>query len=126
SAAVEAADGVAGGRREPTPARRRCRDAVAARPRRPPRVELAARRIEPTVHSGLAGEPELAVAVERRGVEIGIGELAWERKQLDLARRRVDARDRVLPALGDPRHATRPDDDAMRRRVRAERDLIDR
>ena len=40
-------------------------------------------------------------------------------------RLRIDARDRVLPALGDPGRAVRPDDHAVRRRALAERDLLD-
>src|SRR5207244_4273872 len=84
--------------------------------------QLAGSRVEPSVRARLAGEPEDPVAVERRGVEAHRGERLRERKALDLVRLRVDAHDRVLAAVGDPRRAIRSDDDTVRRRARTELD----
>jgi hypothetical protein len=46
-------------------------------------------------------------------------------KELHLPGLRIDARDRVLPALGDPGRPIRPGDHAMRRGLRTELDLLD-
>ncbi len=63
--------------------------------------------------------------VEGGGIEIGVGALARQRPGLDLLGRRIDAHDGVETAIGDPGRAVRPDDYAMRRRARPERDALD-
>src|SRR5260370_12072791 len=67
------------------------------------------------MNAGLSGDPQKALLIERRRIEVSVGELPRQREQLDLARHRIDARDRVLSALRDPRRAVRSDDDAMGR-----------
>src|SRR5260370_9043572 len=67
------------------------------------------------MNAGLSGEPENALLIERRRIEVSVGELPRQREQLDLASRRIDASDRILPTLGDPWRAVRSDDDAMGR-----------
>ena len=74
--------------------------------------------------AALAGEPEDALLVEGRGIEIGVGEFLRQREQLDLRGDRIDAGDGVLAALGDPRRAVRPDDDAVGRGAGPERDVL--
>ena len=76
--------------------------------------------VEQTEDPVLAGEPQRPVAVERRRVETRVGPERGQREALHLARRRVDADDRVEPAIGDPRRAIGADDDPMRRRSAAE------
>ena len=72
--------------------------------------------------AALAREPEIAVAVEGAGVEVGVRRALGQRKHADLAVGPADADDRVLPAIGEPRRMVRPLDDAVRRGPRAERD----
>ena len=68
-------DVVAGERGVPDLAVRRRGDAVGADAlRRLPGVDLAGRRIDAAVDAVLPGEPEDALAVEGRGVEVGVGE----------------------------------------------------
>src|SRR3546814_19732325 len=66
---------------------------------------------------------ELALAVEGRGVEVGVAALAGQGIALDGMSLRIDADDRVEPAVGDPRRTVRSDDHAVRRRAFAERDV---
>jgi hypothetical protein len=73
----------------------------------------------------LAGKPDPATLVERRGIEVGIGGIARQRPTLDLMRLRIDAHDRILAAVGDPGCAVGPDDHAVRRRARTQHDLLE-
>ena len=66
----------------------------------------------------------MAIAVEGRGVEIGVGALLRERPGLHLFGGGIDAENRIQPAIGDPRRAVGPDDDAVRRRAFAEPDAL--
>jgi hypothetical protein len=114
-------------RRVPDLASRRGVDAVRTPPARVVvNVHLAARRIQAAIDAGLAGEPQRAVDVERGRVEVGARPIGRERERVDAFRRRIDADDRVQPAIRDPRRAVRSDDDAVRRRTAPERDLLDR
>ena len=95
---------------------------AAASARRLPHLHVAGLRIEPAVVAALAGEPVDAGLVERRGVEIGVVlERQLEHRDLVVV---VDAHDRVLPAVRDPRGLVRPDDHAMRRGARPEVDQL--
>src|SRR5258706_16460290 len=76
------------------------------------------------MNAGLSGEPQNALLIERRCIEVSVGEVPRQREQLDLARHRIDARDRVLSALGDPRRAIRSDDDAMGRGAGPKRNVL--
>src|SRR3546814_3682322 len=75
------------------------------------------------VDAVLAGEPELAVAVVGRGVEVGVAALAGQGIALDGMSLRIDADDRVEPAVGDPWRTVRSHDHAVRRGAVAERDV---
>src|SRR5581483_11693215 len=75
------------------------------------------------VDAVLPGEPQHALAVEGRGVEVGVGEILGQRIELDRLGGRVDAGDGVLSAVGDPGGAVGADADAVRRRLLAEREL---
>src|SRR5205085_3896947 len=100
---IDARDVIAGERGVPDLARWRGGDAVGAVAlRRLPGVDLAGSRIDAAVDAALAGEPERAVLVEGRGVEVRVLKTLRQREQLHLARLRIDARDRVLPAFGNP------------------------
>ena len=121
---VDLGDVIAGERGVPDLAVRRGGDAVGAGAfRRFPGLDLAGRRIDAAIDAVLPGEPEDALAVEGRGVEVGVREIRRQREQLHRLGRRIDARDGVLPALGDPGGAVGPDDHAMRRSTRPERNL---
>src|SRR6266511_5165987 len=99
----------------------RGRDPVRARaPRRVERPYPPDLRIEPPVHAALAGEPEDALSVEGRRVEIRERASTREREAPDAQRSRVDADDGVQAAVRDPRSAVGPDDHAVRRRTVAE------
>src|SRR3546814_14571742 len=63
-------------------------------------VHLAGVGIDAAVDAVLAGEPELAVAVEGRGVEVGVAALAGQGIALDGMSLRIDADDSVEPAVG--------------------------
>jgi hypothetical protein len=70
----------------------------------------------------LAGEPQVAVAVECAGVEAGIWRALGQGEDLQLAVGPADANDGVLSAVGDPRCLVGPLDHAVRRRARAQGD----
>ena len=70
--------------------------------------QLAAPRVEPPVDPALPGEPEDAAAVERRRVEVRVAARGGQRERVDVERARVDAHDRVQPAVGDPRAPSGP------------------
>ncbi len=73
---VDPGDVIAGERGVPDFALRRRGDAVGADAlRRLPRINLAGRRIDTAIETVLAGEPEDALAIEGRGVEVGVGGL---------------------------------------------------
>src|SRR5215470_3577555 len=76
------------------------------------------------MNASLSSEPQDALLIECRCIEIGVAELPRQREQLDLARRRIDASDRILAALGDPWRAIRSNDDAMGRGARPERNVL--
>src|SRR5712671_6312342 len=76
------------------------------------------------MNAGLSGEPKNALLIEGRRIEVSVGEVPRQREQLDLARHRIDACDRVLPTLGDPRRAVRADDDAMGRGAGPKRNVL--
>src|SRR5215813_8172821 len=99
-------------------------DAIAARSGRTPRLDLAGRWIDAAVNAGLSGEPQDALLIEGGGVEIRVGEFPRQGEKLYLPRHRIDTRDRVLSALGDPRSTVRPDDHAVRSGTRPEGDLV--
>jgi hypothetical protein len=58
-------------------------------------------------------------------VLIGVGKRARQRIEFDLAASLIDARDGVLAAVGHPGGAVATDDDAVRRRAAAERNLVE-
>jgi hypothetical protein len=82
-------------------------------------------RIQPAVDAGLAGEPEDAVPIERRRVQVGVPPVRRQREDLDASRSGVDADDRVQPTVGDPRRPVGPDDDAVRCGSGSEPGLVD-
>jgi len=82
-------------------------------------------RIEPTVRPCLTGEPEHALGVERRGIEVGTRALVGQWECRDLEGGRIDGDDGVQPSVGDPRRTIRPDDDAVRAGAGAKRDGLD-
>src|SRR5262249_34381141 len=88
-------------------------------------LDLLVRQVDAAVNAALPGEPERALLVEGRGVEVGALETLRQREQLHRLASRIEARDRVLPAFGDPGRAVGTDDHAVRRRALAERDLLD-
>src|SRR3984893_6935671 len=69
--------------------------------------------IEPALDAILPGEPQHALAIETRRVEVGVPPLLEQRKELRCARRGIDPRDRVLPAFGDPGGPVRSADPTM-------------
>src|SRR6185369_10452907 len=72
--------------------------------------------------AALAGEPQVAVAVECGRVEVRVGGAARHREYLHLSVGPADPHDRVLAAIGDPRSLVRSLDYPVRARARAERD----
>ena len=121
---VDLDDVIAGERGVPDIAARRGGDAVRSDAlRRLEGVDLAGRRIDAAIDAVLPGEPEDALAIEGRGVEIGVGKIRLERGQLHRPVGGIHWRDRVLSALGDPGGAIGPDDHTMWRRARPERNL---
>src|ERR1700732_2032815 len=77
---------------------RRGGDAVGAGAAR--RVEYRHRAcfgIEPTIDAVLPGEPEHALAIKARGVEVGVAPFLGQREELDCTGRGIDPGDRVLP-----------------------------
>ncbi len=58
--------------------------------------------------------------VEHGGIQVGVGFLFGQAEQGHLVIAGIDARDRVLAALGDPGRSVRADDHAMRRGALAE------
>src|SRR6476646_7673967 len=86
-------------------------DAVGPPPlRRIPHLHLSAAGVEPTIDTALAGEPDAAPLVECRRIEVRRGPILGQGPSLDLARRRIDANDRVEATIGDPGGAVRADD----------------
>src|SRR5262249_25496709 len=77
-------------------------------------LHLARRGIEPTVDSALPRKPEDAVAIESRGIEIGVTGVARKRPGPDCLRLRIEAHDCVEPAIGNPGRTVRTSDDTMR------------
>ena len=73
----------------------------------------------------LPGEPQMRLAVERRGVEVGVGAGLRQRPGLHRLGGGIDADDGVQAAIGDPGGAVRPDDHAMGARALAQRDALD-
>src|SRR5262249_19812842 len=104
----------------------RC-DAIGAPAfRRVPHLHIARLRVEPAVDADLPGEPNPASAVEGRRVEVYGWHPLWRKwPHLDHFRRGVDAHDRVLAAISEPRRAIRSHNDALRCRTLAERDAFD-
>ena len=66
----------------------------------------------------------MPLLVEHRGVEVGVSLLFGQAEQRHLVIAGVDARDRVLSALGHPGRAVRADDHAMGRGALAEIDQL--
>src|SRR5262245_45818639 len=91
--------------------------------RRVERLDLALGRVKAAVHAWLAGEPQDAIAVERRRVEVRVGMAVRQLEDLDLVGHWVDADDRVETAVGDPRGTLRSDDHPVRRGPWSEIDL---
>ena len=105
---VDVRDVAAGERGVPDVPRRRRRDAVrAATLRVIEDLHRAGRRIEPAEDAGLAREPEDAVGIEDRGVQVRAGPVAGEREGRDLVGVGIDPDDRVQAAVGDPGVAVR-------------------
>src|SRR4029079_18829433 len=57
--------------------------------------------------AALAGEPEVAVAVERRGVPVRVASYGGQRERAHRAVGPADSNDRVLAAVGEPRGLVR-------------------
>src|SRR6267378_6122767 len=119
-------DVVAGERGVPDLARGRRSDAVRAAPlRRRPGLDLSGLGIDAAIDPALASEPDDAGLAKHQRVEIGVRKCRRQREQLDLLGLGIDARDRVLAAFGEPGVAVRSDDDAVWRRARPKRDLLE-
>ena len=74
-------------------------------------LHIACHRIEPAINAILSREPDAALAVESRGVEIGVRHaLSGQRPYLDLLCRGIDAHNGILAAVGEPGGAVRPDE----------------
>jgi hypothetical protein len=71
----------------------------------------------------LSREPQNALAIEGRGVEIGAGEFLRQRKKLHCLGGWIESRDGVLPAVGDPCGTIGADNNTVRCRARAKRYL---
>src|SRR5262249_55406727 len=101
---------VAGQRHVPDRALWRRRDPIgASAARRLPDLHLFRLGIEAADDAVLAGEPEDALLVEDRRVEVGGGGAAIQLPDLHLVVLGVDAGDGVLAAFRDPGCAVRPD-----------------
>src|SRR5690606_9395145 len=96
-------------------------DAVWAAPFRIlPDLDLPA-RVDSAVNARLAGKPVHAVLVECAGVEVGVAAVLRPLPHVDRLALRIVADDRVLPAVGHPRLAIRPEYHALRRPALARR-----
>jgi hypothetical protein len=76
------------------------------------------------VHAALAGEPVDAVLVEHAGVEIGVRLLRRQHEVFELFGLQVVAHVRIQPAIGQPGRAVGSDDHSVRRRARADRNVL--
>src|SRR6478736_4615536 len=115
---------VAEQRRVPDIAIRSGRDAIGTGPLwRFPGFDFSCCRIDTSVDPVLTGKPENPFPIESRGVEIGVGKFLGKWKKLHSLGGRIETRNRVLPAFGNPGSAVRPDDHAVRGRTLSERDL---
>ena len=85
----------------------------------------SALRIEAAEDSLLTREPEQAVPVKGRSIEVGVGAISRQREPLHFVRHGIHADDRVQAAVGDPGRAVGPDDDAVWRRPGAELDRLE-
>src|SRR5262249_42374438 len=92
-----------------------------------PDLHVACRRVEPAVLDAvLFREPDATLAVESGGVEVSVEHTRGrQRAFLDLLRRRIDAHNGVLAAVGEPGGPIRPDDDTVRRGTLAECNSLD-
>src|SRR6185295_3112780 len=97
----------------------------AATARRLEHFHLAVARVEPAVDAALAGKPVHALLVEDRRVEVGVAAVRGQRPALHGAGLRIDAHDRVLPAVGEEGRAVGAGDHAVRRGAGAELDELD-
>ena len=103
------------------------RDTDAVRAGTTRRIEyahVAACRIELAVDAALPREPEMAALIEDRRVQIRVAPVLGQGKAPDRECLRIDAHDRVQPAVRDPCRPILTDDDAVRCRAVAERDAI--
>ena len=103
------------------PAGRRGDAVGSAPPRRLPHPDVVRRGIDAAVDARLAREPDPALPIEGRRVEVRVSGCRRQRPALHGASVRIDAHDRVLAAVGDPRRAVGTDDHAVRRRARPQR-----
>ena len=116
---------VAGERGEEHLAVRRGGDAVGASAARRVEYRQSARfGIEPTIDAVLPGEPEHALAIKARGVEVGVAPFLGQGEELDCTGRGIDPGDRVLPTFGDPGGTVGRNDHAVGCRSRTQRDQI--
>src|SRR5262249_33169690 len=97
----------------------------AAAARRLEYFHVAGFRIEAPVDPALPGEPEHALQIERRGVEVGVARVLGQLPDLDLPCLGVHTHDGVLAAVGEPRGAVRARDHAVRRGARAQGNEIE-
>ena len=80
--------------------------------------------IEPPVDAVLPREPDHALAIENRRVQICAAPLLGKREEFRPVCRGVDSDDCVLSAFCDPSGAVRPNDDTVGRRTWPKRDQI--
>src|SRR5262249_30462723 len=114
------------GRRSVPHGVRRCGgDAVGTgAARRLPHLHLLALGIEAADDAALTGEPQHALLVEHRRVEVGVGRAAVQLPDLHAVILAVDAGDGVLATFGHPGRTVGPDHHAVRRGTRAELDRL--
>src|SRR5574341_120679 len=107
-------------------ATRRCRDAVGApAPGRVEHVNAPCLWIKTAVHAALSGEPEDAVPVKGRGIEVRISAAFGQGKDPDRIGRGIDADDGVLPAVRHPCRLVGTNDHAVWSGAAAEGNLLD-
>jgi hypothetical protein len=87
-------------------------------------LQLCLPRDQDGIHAILPGEPQHAVTVEGRRVEIGIAPINGQWITLHFFRGRIDTYDGIQAAVGDPWRAIGSDDHTMRRRSRSQRDMM--
>src|SRR5439155_10576119 len=80
--------------------------------RRAPGLDLAGGWVKPSVEAVLPGEPEHALVIERRGVQIRVA--AREPEDVHRLGGGVNADDRILPTVGHPGRVVRADDHTVR------------